>query len=367
MAPPPPRPAPGRTSRPPRSTGRPAGSGVPARRAVAAAGAGFLRPRPILATIAILVVLAVIGTIGTYFYLNSQLNRQNILVSYPGRPAPGSGTNWLIAGSDSRQGLTTKQEREYRTGFDIGGQRSDTILILHIPSGGGKPMLISIPRDSYVKIPGYGYNKINAAYAFGGPKLMAETVQNATGLYISHYMEIGFGGFVHVVNAVGGVRMCLPSGLHDTASGVDLHKGCQVLSGGEALAYVRDRHSFATQDLQREQDQRLFLKSLLAKITSTGVILNPFKAMPAAKRDRAHPDRGPGRQPVEPLPGGQGPARGADDDGADRVGLVRHLRGRRRAVEQLAGQGTVQRPEHRPGRAQDPDHRLQAGRVRQAA
>ena len=266
---------------PPRSTGRP-GSGVPRPPRGGGSWRRFLRPRPILATIAILIVLAVVGTIGTYFYLNSQLNRQNILVSYPGRPAPGSGTNWLIAGSDSRQGLTTKQERQYRTGFDIGGQRSDTILVLHIPAGGGKPLLISIPRDSYVNIPGHGYNKINAAYAFGGPKLMAETVQSATGLYISHYMAIGFGGFVNVVNAVGGVRMCLPSGLHDTASGVHLHKGCQVLSGGEALAYVRDRHSFATQDLQREQDQRLFLKSLLAKVTSTGVILNPFKALPAA-------------------------------------------------------------------------------------
>jgi LCP family protein required for cell wall assembly len=268
---------------PARSTGRPGvGSGIPRPPRGGGGWRRWLRPRPILATIAILVVLAVVGTIGTYFYLNSQLNRQPILVSYPGRPAPGSGTNWLIAGSDSRQGLTTKQERQYRTGFDIGGQRSDTILILHIPSGGGKPVLISIPRDSYVKIPGYGYNKINAAYSFGGPKLMAETVQDATGLYINHYMGIGFGGFVSVVNAVGGVRMCLPSGLHDVASGVDLHKGCQVLSGGEALAYVRDRHSFATQDLQREQDQRLFLKVLLAKLTSTGVILNPFKALPAA-------------------------------------------------------------------------------------
>ena len=268
---------------PARSTGRPGrGDGGVPRPPRGSGWRRWLRPRPILATIAILVALAVVGTVGTYFWLNSQLNRQNILVSYSGRPAVGSGTNWLIAGSDSRQGLTTKQERQYRTGFDIGGQRSDTILILPIPSGGGKPLLISIPRDSYVRIPGYGYNKINAAYSFGGPKLMAETVQNATGLHISHYMGIGFGGFVNVVNAVGGVRMCLPSALHDVASGVDLHKGCQVLSGGEALAYVRDRHSFASQDLQREQDQRLFLKVLLAKLTSTGVILNPFKALPAA-------------------------------------------------------------------------------------
>ncbi len=154
-------------------------------------------------------------------------------------------------------------------------------MILHIPVT-GKPLLISIPRDSYVEIPGYGMNKINAAFSFGGPKLLAETVQDNTGLYINHFMDIGFGGFVRVVNAIGGVRMCLDHKLNDRASGLHLHRGCQVLNGGEALAYVRDRHDFATQDLQREQDQRILLKALLAKLTSAGVILNPFAALPAA-------------------------------------------------------------------------------------
>jgi anionic cell wall polymer biosynthesis LytR-Cps2A-Psr (LCP) family protein len=107
-------------------------------------------------------------------------------------------------------------------------------------------------------------------------------VQNATGLRIDHYMEIGFGGFVGVVNAVGGVRMCIEFPLHDTASGLNLNKGCQTLNGDEALAYVRDRHDFAEQDLQREQDQRLLLKALLSKMTSPGVLLNPFALIPAA-------------------------------------------------------------------------------------
>ena len=154
-------------------------------------------------------------------------------------------------------------------------------MILHIPVS-GKPLLISIPRDSYVEIPGYGMNKINAAFSFGGPKLLAQTIQDNTGLYINHFMDIGFGGFVKVVNAVGGVRMCLVHKLYDRASGLHLHRGCQVLNGGEALAYVRDRHDFTTQDLQREQDQRIFLKALLSKVTSAGVILNPFAALPAA-------------------------------------------------------------------------------------
>ena len=166
-------------------------------------------------------------------------------------------------------------------GFDVGGGRSDTIMILHIPSS-GSPVLISVPRDSWVDIPGYGDNKINAAYSFGGPQLLVKTVQNATGLRIDHYMEIGFGGFVSVVNDVGGVRMCIVAPLHDVASGVNLNKGCQTLSGGEALAYVRDRHDFADQDLQRVQDQRLLLKALLSKLTSAGVLLNPFDSIPAA-------------------------------------------------------------------------------------
>jgi LCP family protein required for cell wall assembly len=244
----------------------------------------WTRPKRIVTVLVALIALIIVGTIGTYFYLNSKLHRENILVSYAGRPAPGSGTNWLIAGSDSRQGLTVAQERKYVTGFssEISGGRSDTIMVLHIPSGGGRPLLISIPRDSYVDIPGYGMDKINAAFDLGGPKLLAKTVQNATGLYINHFMDIGFGGFVGVVNDVGGVRMCLPAALRNVASGVNLKKGCQTLSGGEALAYVRDRGSFATQDLQREQDQRIFLKALLDKMTSTGVMLNPFASLPAA-------------------------------------------------------------------------------------
>jgi LCP family protein required for cell wall assembly len=274
----------GRSGAPSRSTGRYAGGpggpsnygGPPRRR--------WLRPGRIFGVLAILVVLLIVGTVATYFYLNSKLTRSDILTAYPGRPAPGSGTNWLIAGSDSRQGLTPAQEREYSTGQlqTSANGLSDTIMILHIPAGGGRPILISVPRDSYVNIPGVGMDKINAAFSLGGPALLAKTIQSDTGLYINHFMDIGFGGFVNVVNAVGGVRMCLPSAINDQASGLNLPAGCQVLSGGQALAWVRDRHSFATEDLQREQDQRIFLAALLRKMTSAGVILNPFEALPAA-------------------------------------------------------------------------------------
>jgi LCP family protein required for cell wall assembly len=263
---------------PARSPARPGGPSHPGSRS----WRRWLRPRRIFGVLAVIVALLLVAGIGTYFYLNSKVTRSNILVNYVGRPGPGSGTNWLIAGSDSRQGLSRREERRLSTGQLTGAGRSDTIMILHIPAGGGKPLLISIPRDSYVNIPGVGMDKINAAFSIGGPALLAKTIQSDTGLYINHFMDIGFGGFVHVVNAVGGVRMCLVHKLYDRASGLHLHRGCQVLNGAQALAYVRDRHDFATQDLQREQDQRIFLSALLKKMTSIGVILNPFASLPAA-------------------------------------------------------------------------------------
>ncbi len=240
-----------------------------------------LSPRRIIAVLAVVIALILVATVGMYFYFNSKLTRQNVLVDDPGRPAAAAGQNWLITGSDSRQGLTAAQERQLATGSlsAISGQRSDTILILHI--GGGRPVLVSIPRDSYVPIPGYGMNKINAAYDLGGPKLLAKTVQNVTGLYINHYMGIGFGGLVSVVNSVGGVNMCLPGPMVDPKAGLNLKAGCQTLDGAQALGFVRTRN-FAESDLQREQDQRLFLKALLSKMTSLGTIANPFAIIPAA-------------------------------------------------------------------------------------
>ncbi len=242
----------------------------------------WLRPKPIALALAVLLSLAIIGTVSTYFYVDSKLVKKNILVDYAGRPAQGDGTNWLVTGSDSRQGLTDKQIRRLSTGFNVGGQRSDTIMIVHVPASGGRPLLMSIPRDSWVDIPGYGYSKINAAFSYGGPALLAKTVQNLTGLRIDHYMGIGFGGFVRVVNDIGGVRLCLKAPLVDPAAGLHLKKGCQTLFGAAALGFVRSRHTYLTQDLQRIQNQRLFLRALLRKLTSTGVELNPFESLPAA-------------------------------------------------------------------------------------
>jgi LCP family protein required for cell wall assembly len=210
--------------------------------------------------------------------VNSKLTRINALVP---TSLTSAGTNWVIAGSDSRGGLTKQQENQLALGHDITGSRSDTILLLHLPANGTRPTLVSIPRDSYVPIPGYGYNKINAAYAIGGPKLLINTLQNVTGLQVNHFMSIGFGGLVDVVNDVGGVRMCLTAPMKDPKAGLNLKAGCQTLNGNQALGFVRTR-AFTEGDLQREQDQRVLLKAILTKMTSPGTLANPFAIIPAA-------------------------------------------------------------------------------------
>ena len=223
-------------------------------------------------------VLVLIAGVFTYFSVDHKLTRTDALVP---TSLTSAGSNWLIAGSDSRGGLTKEQENQLALGHDVAGARSDTIMLLHMPANGTQPTLVSLPRDSYVAIPGHGYNKLNAAYSYGGPQLLVQTVQNATGLPINHFMSIGFGGLVDVVNDIGGVNMCLKAPMQDPKAGLNLKAGCQTLNGGQALGFVRTR-AFAEGDLQREQDQRVLLKGILSKMTSTGTLINPFRIIPAA-------------------------------------------------------------------------------------
>jgi LCP family protein required for cell wall assembly len=225
------------------------------------------------------VVIILIVAIGGYFYMNHRLNRVPAVADYSGRPAQGPGQNWLITG-DSGSGLTPKQSVQLHVTNNPSKGPPDTWMILHMGSNG--PVLISLPRDSYVTIPGYGQSKLNASYADGGPKLAVQTVETVTGVHIDHYAEIGYQNLVNVVNDVGGVNMCIKQPIHDSYSGTNLNAGCQTLNGTQALGYTRDRHSFATGDLQREQDQRAMLKALLSKMTSPTTLLNPFAMVPAA-------------------------------------------------------------------------------------
>jgi LCP family protein required for cell wall assembly len=264
----------GYTAAPPRGT-PPAGTG----RRWRFWGQPGRHGRRIALIIVVVLVLILAGLGGSYFWLDGKLNKTVALPAFAGSS---SGTNWLIAGSDARTGITRTERAKLHLGSD-GADASDSLMLLHMGSG-GKPSLISIPRDSYVPIPGHGSNKINAALALGGPALLVKTVEQVTGLRVDHYMSIGFGGLASVVNNVGGVRICVKSAVPADPTGDSGFKGmsagCHNLNGTQAIAFVRDRHSFATSDLQRIQDQRLFLSALLSKATSPGVFLNPFTALP---------------------------------------------------------------------------------------
>jgi LCP family protein required for cell wall assembly len=232
------------------------------------------RPRRWGRKLRVLLLVLLLAVVGFGVWVDTSLNRVDALPA--DSAGTGSGTNWLIVGSDSRAGLTSEQEKELATGGDV-GQRTDTIMLLH--SGSSGPVLVSIPRDSYVPIAGHGRNKLNAAYAFGGAPLLVSTVEAATGLRIDHYAEIGFGGFVGAVDAVGGVELCVPQAIKDPKAALNIKAGCQELDGATALGYVRTRAT-AGSDFDRVERQRAFLSALVKKATSPATLVNPLRVVP---------------------------------------------------------------------------------------
>jgi LCP family protein required for cell wall assembly len=237
-----------------------------------------------------LVAVIVVVSVGTYFWADSKLRREVDLSKVINRPEAGEGTNYLIVGSDSREGMSKEQEKELHTG-GAKGKRTDSMMILHV--GDQASTLISLPRDSDVEIPTYKgsesgktyegqgrHVKLNAAYAEDGPELLVRTVEYNTGLHIDHYVEIGFAGFANIVDSVGGVEMTLDKGFKDKWSGADFKAGKQTLNGQQALAFVRTRHAFAQSDLQRTKNQQKFLSALANQVATPGTVLNPFKFYP---------------------------------------------------------------------------------------
>jgi LCP family protein required for cell wall assembly len=192
-----------------------------------------------------------------------------------GTPASGP-VNILVVGADTRSGLTRQQQLALHVG-NVTGANTDTMMLVHIPADRQSVQVVSLPRDSWVSIPGHGMNKINAAYGLGGPALMVSTVEQATGLTINDYIEVNFVGFVRVIDELGGVDVCLPYAVSDSDSGLHLSAGLHHVDGVTALKFARDRHSFATSDLQRIADQQQLLASLFAQATAAGVLANPLK------------------------------------------------------------------------------------------
>ncbi|MDR2748787.1 MAG: LCP family protein [Bifidobacteriaceae bacterium] len=216
-----------------------------------------------------IILVFILFIVGVLIWANSRLLHENALTN---KADNSSATTFLIAGSDARD----KSVHD-----DTAGGRSDTIMLLTLPKS-GTPSLISIPRDSYVDIDGYGANKLNAAYSYGGSKLMVKTIEENFNIKIDHFIEMGFDGLLSTVDSVGKLHLCLDYDVDDNDSGLKWKAGCHDVDGGQALAFSRMRYADPLSDIGRTLRQRQVINELGKKIYSPDVLLNPFKAFPVA-------------------------------------------------------------------------------------
>ncbi|MCX5382074.1 LCP family protein [Streptomyces sp. NBC_00083] len=270
----------------------PAGPGGPGR----PGGGGGRRPgappnwrKRITVGVLSLVVVLLVTSVATYFWADGKVRREVDLSKVIDRPDAGKGTNYLIVGSDSRDGMSADEKKKLHTG-SADGKRTDSMILLHTGDNGNT--MVSLPRDSWVTIPNFkgsesghmipakGKNKLNAAFSIDGPELLVRTIEANTGLHIDHYAEIGFAGFANIVDAVGGVDIDIPQDIKDKDSGADFKKGKQTLDGQQALAFVRNRHGYAAGDLERTKNQQKFLSALASQTATPTTLLNPFKLYP---------------------------------------------------------------------------------------
>lgn len=196
-------------------------------------------------------------------------------------PKIGKATNVLVLGSDSRSGKDAKYGHAE-------GERSDTLIVLHLSPNGKQAVGVSFPRDSVVQLPSCKTSKggtspahlgmINEAFSEGGPACSWKTIESLTGIHIDHFVKVDFSGFKGMVNALGGVEICLPTAVHDRDSHLDLSAGRHLVKGEQALAYVRNRHGLGDgSDLGRIKRQQLFMSSIVKKVTDGGLLASPTK------------------------------------------------------------------------------------------
>lgn len=195
-------------------------------------------PRKVLLGVLIFTVLAVFGAVGFVYFIDSKIDKipDEALPSLEEDVEQGF-RNILIVGSDSRENLP----EGFENFGSFGGERTDVIMIAHVVPG-KNGQLLSLPRDLKVAIPDNGTNRINAAFVFGGPDLLVQTIQNNFGIPIHHYVEIDFGGFARVVDALGGVHKTFDNPARDPKSGLEVDAGAQTMDGETALAYARSRN-----------------------------------------------------------------------------------------------------------------------------
>ncbi|MFF2852913.1 LCP family protein [Streptomyces sp. NPDC058001] len=219
--------------------------------------------------------------------IGAEIDRVDPFKDMKNRPQAGHGMNVLLVGTDGRDKITQEERKKYR----LGGAPchcTDTIMIVHISQDRERASVVSLPRDSYAEIPEHTDQtsnthhsahpvKLNAAYAEGGPQLTVRTVEHMTGVKVDHYLEVDFTSFMKTVDVLGGVQICTARPMQDTYTGLDLPAGTHDLNGGEALQYVRSRHIDGAADLGRMERQQRFLAALIAKATSSGILLNPVR------------------------------------------------------------------------------------------
>jgi LCP family protein required for cell wall assembly len=246
--------------------------------------------------VAALVSLAVLLTSGWGWYLgrvaDATVNRTDAIPTSGNDEtvAAGEAMNLLLVGNDSRADLTDAQLVELNAGEDS-GINTDTMILVHIPADGTKASFVSFPRDSYVQIPGHGWDKLNAAYALGmanapadapeteksaqGAQLLVQTISLLTGLQIDHYAEVDLLGFFELTSVVGGVEVNLCNAVDDSFySGAVFPAGVQTIGGADALKFVRQRHELPRGDFDRIIRQQAFIAGVLRKMLSEDVLLD---------------------------------------------------------------------------------------------
>ena len=223
--------------------------------------------------ILIVVLVAILAFIGLGVAAALSANSKITRVGVRGLSEPVDGRrNILLIGSDGREGMTAQERKALGTGnFD--GERTDTILLLTIQ--GSRGAMLSFPRDLYVERCDGSTGRINAAYGIDGASCLVKTVSDLSGIGVTNFIEVDFVGFHDIVEAVGGVRMCLPEAISDADAHIDLPKGCQRLNGKESLGFVRVRK--IDDDLHRIERQQQFFKELASEMATPATVLNPFR------------------------------------------------------------------------------------------
>jgi LCP family protein required for cell wall assembly len=223
--------------------------------------------------------------------ISGQISRVNVFSGLGDRPEKvNSALNYLVVGSDNREGLSKEQLKKLRVGGIkvAAGGRSDTMLLVHISKNRDAAYIVSLPRDTLVTIPAHisqdgksqipaRPGKLNAAFAFGGAPLLIQTIEGMTQLKIDHYVEVSFAGFVGVVDALGGIQVCSKVAINDPKSHLVMSAGSHLLDGLEALKYVRTRDFDGRGDIGRMERQQQFVSAVIRKATSSGTLLNPIK------------------------------------------------------------------------------------------